>query len=61
MKTCHTWRRNTTVVVGDSMLSGIEDRRISNGNREVKVKYFLEETIDDVYDYMKRINFSDEF
>ena len=34
------WSRNTTLIVGDSMLSGIKERRISKRDRKVKVKNF---------------------
>ena len=36
------WSRKTTLIVGDSMLSGIDERRISKRDRKVKVKTFLE-------------------
>ena len=44
--------RNTILIVGDSMLSGIEERRIAKRNRKVKVKNFPGATIDDMYDYI---------
>ena len=34
------WSRNTTLIVGDSMLSGTDQRRISKRDRKVKVKNF---------------------
>ena len=49
----HKWDRNTTLLVGDSMLSGIEERRISKRDRKVKFKNFRGATIDDMYDYIK--------
>ena len=49
----HKWDINTTLLVGDSMLSGIEERRISKRDRKVKVKNFRGATIDDMYDYIK--------
>ena len=48
----HKWDRNTTLIVGDSELFGIE-RRISKRDRKVKVKNFPGATIDDMYDYIK--------
>ena len=47
--------RNITLIVGDSMLSGIEERRISKGieSRKVKVKNLPGATIDDMYKYVK--------
>ena len=47
------WSRNTTLIVGDSMLSGIDEKRISKRDRKVKVKNFPGATIDDMYDYIK--------
>ena len=44
------WSRNTTLIVGDSMLSGIKERRTSKRDRRLKLKTSLEPTIDDMYD-----------
>ena len=52
-KNLHKWDKNTTLIVGDSMFSGIEERRISKRDRKVKVKNFPGATIDDMYDYIK--------
>ena len=49
----YKWDRNTTLIVDDSMLSGIEERRISQRDRKVKVKNFPGAKIDDMYDYIK--------
>ena len=50
----HRWDRNTTLIVSDdSMLSGIEERRISKRDRKIKLKNFPGATIDDMYDYIK--------
>ena len=49
----HKWDKNTTLIVGDSMLSGIAERRISKRDRKVKVKNFPGATIDDMYDYIR--------
>ena len=48
----HKWDRNTTFIVGDSMLSGIEERRFSKRDRNVKVKNFFGALIDDMYGYI---------
>ena len=37
----YKWDRNTTLIVGDSMLSGIEERRISKGIERSKLKTSL--------------------
>ena len=49
------WSRNTTLIVWDSMLSGIDERRISKRDRKVKAKNFPGATIDDMYDYIKQL------
>ena len=45
--------KNTTLTVGDSMLSGTEERKISKRDRKVKVKNFPGATINDMYDYIE--------
>ena len=47
------WSRNTTLIVSNLMFSGIEEKRISKRDRNVKVKNFLGATIDDMYGYIK--------
>ena len=47
------WTRNTTLLVSDSMLFGIEERRISIRDRDDKAKNFPGATIDVMYDYIK--------
>ena len=49
----HKWSKNTTLIVGDSIASGIEENRISRQWRKVKVKSFPGATIEDMYDYIK--------
>ena len=46
------WKKGTTLIVGDSVLARIEEKRIS-GNRSVKVRIFSEATTHDMYDYLK--------
>ena len=46
------WKRGTTLIVGDSMLAGIEQKRIS-GNRNVKLRIFPGAFTHDMYDYLK--------
>ena len=48
------WGRSTTLI-GDLVLSGIEERRISKRNIKVKVKNFPGATIDDMYGYIKAL------
>ena len=46
------WKRGTTLTIGDSMLAGIEQKRIS-GNRNVKVRIFPGFTTHHMYNYLK--------
>ena len=45
------WSKNTTFIVGDSIVFGIEENRISRQWRKVKVNPFSGATIEDMYDY----------
>ena len=47
------WSKNTTLIVGDSIVSGIEENRKSCHWKKVKVKSFPGATIEDMYDYIK--------
>ena len=47
------WRKNTTLIVGDSMISGIDQQRLSVKGRIVKVRSFPGATINDMYDYIR--------
>ena len=49
----HKWSKNTTLIVGDSMISGIDETMISRKGRVVKVRPFSGATIEDMYDYLK--------
>ena len=46
------WKKGTTVIAGDSILTGIEQKRTS-GNRSIKVGNFPAATTHDMYDYLK--------
>ena len=46
------WKKGTTLIVVDSKLAGIEERRISR-NRSVKVRILPGATTHDMYDYLK--------
>ena len=52
-ETHHKWSRNITLIVGDSIVVGIEENRMSRQWRKVKVKSFPGATIEDMYDYIK--------
>ena len=47
------WRKNTTLIVGDSIISGIDQQRLSVKGRIIKVRPFPRATINDTYDYIK--------
>ena len=47
------WHKNTTLIVGDSMISGIDQNRLSIKGRIVKVRSFPGATINDMYDCIK--------
>ena len=49
------WSKNTTLIVGDSMITGADETMISRKGRVVKVIYFSGGTIEDMYDYLKPI------
>ena len=51
-ETHHKWSKNTTLIVVGSIVSGIEENRISRQWRKVKMKYFPGATIEDIYDYI---------
>ena len=44
----HTWPAGTCLIVGDSILTGIDEKRLSNKNQLVKVRDFRGATIDDL-------------
>ena len=48
----HKWPKKTVLVVGDSMLIGVDEKRMSHRNN-VKVRNFPGATIDDMFDYIK--------
>ena len=51
----HKWSKNTTLIVGDSMIAGVNETMISRKGRVVKVRPFSGPTIEDMYDYLKPI------
>ena len=54
-ETNHKWSKNITLTVGDSIVFGIEENRISRQWRKVKVKSFPGATIEDMYDCIKTL------
>ena len=46
------WKKASTLIVDDSMLRAVKEKRIS-GNRSVKVRIFPEAITHDMYDYLK--------
>ena len=49
----HPFPKGTCLIVGDSILAGIDENRLSTGKHKVKVRYFPGARTDDMYDYMK--------
>ena len=49
----HPFPKGTCLIVGDSMLAGIDENRLKTGKHKVKVRYFPGARTDDMYDYMK--------
>ena len=49
----HKWSKNTTLIAGNSIISGIEEERISRQWRKGKVKSFPGAITDDMYDYIE--------
>ena len=45
----HPWPKNTVLIAGDSMINGINEKRISTNFKSVKVRCFSGATIDDMY------------
>ena len=45
----HSWPKNTILIAGDSMINGINEKRISTNFKSVKVRCFSGATIDDMY------------
>ena len=45
----HPWAKNTILIAGDSMIIGINEKRISTNFKSVKVGCFSGATIDDMY------------
>ena len=51
----HKWSKNTTLIVGDSMITGVDETMISRKDRVVKVRSFSGATVEYMYDYLKPI------
>ena len=49
----HPFPKGTCLIVGDSILAGIDENRLSTGKHKAKVRYFPGARTDDMYDYMK--------
>ena len=45
----HPWPKNTILIAGDSMINGINEKRISTNFKSVKVRCFSGVAIDDMY------------
>ena len=51
----HPFPKGTYLIVGDSMLAGIDENRLKTGKYKVKVRYFPGARTDDMYDRMKSL------
>ena len=49
----HPFPKGTCLIVGDSMLAGIDENRLQTGKHKVKVRYLPGARTDHIYDYMK--------
>ena len=49
------WRKNSILIVGYSMISGIDQQFLSEKERIVKVRSFPRAAINDMYDYIKSL------
>ena len=47
------WRKNTTLILGDSIISGIDQQYLSVKGRITKVRSFPGATINDMCDYIE--------
>ena len=45
----YPWPKDTILIAGDSMINGINEKRISTNFKSVKVRCFSGATIDDMY------------
>ena len=45
----HPWPQNTILIAGDSMINGINEKRISTNYKSVKVRCFSGATTDGMY------------
>ena len=51
----HKKRNNDVYIVGDSMLNGLDERKMKKGNGNVKVRVHPGATVTDMLDYLKPI------
>ena len=49
----HPFPKGTCLIVGDSILAGINENRLSTGKHKVKLRYFVGACTGDIYNYMK--------
>ena len=52
----HKKRNNDVYIVGDSMLNGLDERKMKKGNGNVKVRAHPGATVTDMLDYLKPIS-----
>lgn len=49
----HKWPPNTCLIVGDSILNNVDEKKLSKGNVTVKVRSFPGSTVEDMYYYIE--------
>ena len=49
----HPFPKVTCLIVGDSILAGIDENQLKSGKRKVKVRYLLGAGTKDIYNYIK--------
>ena len=49
----HPFPKGTCLIVGDSVLAGINENCLKTGDYKVKLRFFAGARTDDIYDYMK--------
>ena len=52
----HKRRNNDVYIVGDSMLNGLDERKMKKGNGNIKVRAHPGATVTDMLDYLKPIS-----
>ena len=49
----HKWPKNTLLIISDSIMNQLDEKRLSNRGLDVKVRAFSGSTVNDMHDYVK--------